>query len=132
MCVRHIFYAAAILQIGIFSVLPAQAGEQFSAQERAWFETFQKGTIYARGWREITSELVAKAPMEIKCDLQKRLERLGTRIGREWSKNNQIRKIDNAMLRQWGDMLEQTAEQAPDKIPQVVENLNLKVLALLD
>ncbi|WP_417914435.1 hypothetical protein [Candidatus Electronema sp. JM] len=129
MRVRHIFYAVAVLQLGIFSTVSA---ESLSPKEQAWFETFQKGTIYAKGWREITAELVAKAPAEIKCDLRQRLDALGAKIGREWSKNNTIRKIDSAMLRQWGDMLEEAAEREPEKISQAVDNLDRKVLALLN
>ncbi len=129
MRVRHIFYAVAVLQLGIFSTVSA---ESLSPKEQAWFETFQKGTIYAKGWREITAELVAKAPAEIKCDLRQRLDALGAKIGREWSKNNTIRKIDSSMLRQWGDMLEEAAEREPEKISQAVDNLDRKVLALLN
>lgn len=139
MRIRHLFYAVAFVQIGVLSILPPQAHgrqhqaeEQLSAQERAWFETFQKGTLYARGWRDITTEVLAKAPAEIKSDLERRMEALGTKIGREWSKNNDIRKINSEMLRQWGCLLEQTAEREPEKIPQVVENLNRKVVSLLD
>ncbi|WP_417909211.1 hypothetical protein [Candidatus Electronema sp. PJ] len=132
MHVRQIFYAAVVFQLGLLSALPTQATEQLSTQERAWFETFQKGTLYACGWQDITAKLLAKAPVDIKCDLQKRLEALGAKIGREWSRNNDIRKIDNTMLRQWGKLLQQTAEQEPDKIPQAVEKLNQKVEDLLN
>lgn len=132
MRLRHIFCAAIIFQVGLFLAVPGQAAEQLSEKERAWFETFQRGTLYAKGWRDITEELVAKAPAEIKCELQRRLDDLGMKIGREWSKNNDIRKIDSAMLRQWGDMLQRAAEQQPDCIPQVVAKLDQKVVALLD
>jgi hypothetical protein len=129
---RHIFCAAIAVQFGLLAALPGQAAEQLSAREKAWFDTFQKGTLYARGWRDISSELVAKAPAEIKSDLQQRLETLGLKIGREWSKSNDIRKIDSSMLRQWGDMLQQAAERQPEHIPQVVAKLDQKVVALLD
>jgi hypothetical protein len=139
MRVNYIFYAVALVQLGMLSVLPPQAAggqwqgrEQLSAQERAWFDTFQRGTLYARGWKDITSTILAKAPVELKSDLQKNLEELGAKIGREWSKSNDIRKIDSEMLRQWGNMLERTAECEPAKIPQVVATLNQKVVALLD
>lgn len=126
---RHIFCAAIF---ALLAAVPGQAAEQLSAKEKAWFETFQKGTLYARGWQDITAELVARAPAAIKCELRQRLEDLGMKIGREWSKNNDIRKIDSAMLRQWGDMLQRAAEQQPEHIPQVVAKLDKKVLSLLD
>lgn len=129
---RHIFCAAIVLQFGLLATAPGQAAEQLSAQERAWFETFQRGTLYAKGWQDITAAILAKAPAEIKNDLERNLNDLGAKIGREWSRNNEIRKIDNTMLRQWGDMLEQAAEREPERIPQVVAKLNQKVVALLD
>jgi hypothetical protein len=131
---RQFFCAAVILQFGILAaVLPGPAAaEQLSAKEKAWFDTFQRGTVYARGWQDITEAILAKAPAAIKSDLERNLNDLGARIGREWSRNNDIRRIDNAMLRQWGDMLEQAAEREPERIPQVVAKLNQKVVALLD
>lgn len=129
MRLRHIFCVAVF---GLLAAAPVQAAQQLSAKEKAWFDTFQRGTLYARGWQDITEELVAKAPAEIQSDLQQRLEDLGMKIGREWSKNNEIRKIDSAMLRQWGDMLRQAAERQPERIPQVVSKLDQKVVALLD
>lgn len=128
---RHIFCAAMMLQFALLTAAPVQA-EQLSAQERAWFERFQRGTLYARGWQDITATILAKAPAEIQSDLERNLNDLGAKIGREWSRNNEIRKIDNAMLRQWGRMLEQAAEREPERIPQVVDRLNQKVVALLD
>jgi hypothetical protein len=141
MKVANIFRAAVVMQCILFSISPSlaaggqmQAGsrEQFSARERQWFETFQKGTFYARGWKDITAEILAKAPSETKDDLRKRLEDLGFKIGREWSKNNDIRKIDNEMLKRWGSQLQQTAEREPARIVQVVASLNRKVTTLLD
>ncbi|CAK8713734.1 hypothetical protein GCAAIG_03070 [Candidatus Electronema halotolerans] len=141
MKVENIFRAAVVIHCVLLLLLPSlaaggqmQAGsrEQFSAREREWFETFQKGTFYARGWKDITAELLAKAPAAAKDDLRKRLEDLGFKIGREWSKNNDIRKIDNEMLKQWGSQLQQTADREPARIVQVVASLNRKVTTLLD
>jgi hypothetical protein len=129
MRLRHIFCAAAF---SLLAAAPGLAAEQLSAKEKAWFDTFQRGTLYAKGWRDITEELVAKAPAEFQSDLQRRLDELGMKIGREWSRSNDVRKIDSAMLRQWGDMLRQAAEAQPERIPQVVSRLDQKVVALLD
>lgn len=141
MLLKKIFRVALVVCCTLFVSLPtltlgsqmqANACEQLSAREQKWFETFQQGTFYARGWREITAELLAKAPVETKDDLKHRLEELGQRIGREWSKNNDIRKIDNTMLQHWGDQLQQVANQEPTKIVQVVASLNQKVCTILD
>lgn len=115
----------------------AAAGQQsadpakLSAQEKAWFETFQRGTFFAPGWREITARLLEKTPPNLQDEMKKALDLLGNRIGCEWSRNNEIRRIDNKMIAQWGSMLRQAAEQEPYRIPQVVAHLNRKVVALL-
>ncbi len=141
MLFENIFRGVLVLQCILLLILPSLAlggqmqienSQQLSAREQKWFETFQKGTFYARGWRDITAELLAKAPSDMKDDLKKRLDDLGRKIGREWSKNNAVRKIDNEMLQQWGCQLQQAVEQEPTKIVQVVASLNQNVLTLLD
>ena len=138
---EKIFSVALFFLCALFLTLPtltlgsqmqSKACEQLSAREQKWFETFQKGTFYARGWRDITAELLAKAPAETKDSLKKSLEELGKKIGREWSKNNNIRKIDNEMLQRWGGQLQEVAEQEPTRIVQVVASLNQKVHTILD
>lgn len=139
MHMKDIFYAAAVL-LFLFMPPPQVSGGQspvpdpakLSAEEKEWFETFQRGTFFAPGWREITAALLAKAPYEFKSGLRQTLDLLGNRIGCEWSRDNDIRRIDSDMIAQWGDMLRQAAAGEPEQIPQVVANLNRQVLTLLD
>lgn len=112
-------------------VAPAPDPARLTAEEKAWFETFQRGTFFAPGWREITARLIEKTPQTLKEKIKQELDALGNRIGCEWSRDNDIRKIDNTMIAKWGNMLRQ-AEKEPEKIPQVVASLNRRVLALLD
>lgn len=105
---------------------------ELSGEEKEWFQAFQEGTFYARGWKDITAQILEKAPLEVRDELQHTLEALGMKIGCEWSKSNEMRKIDNDMLEQWGSLLEQTAEQEPHLIPQVVASIKQKVIRLLE
>ena len=60
------------------------------------------------------------------------LEALGMKIGCEWSKDNDVRKIDNDMLRQWGTLLKKTAGQDPEQILEVIVEIEHKVDLLLN
>lgn len=112
-------------------IKPDPDPEKLSPEEKEWYTTFQEGTFYVQGWKEITEEILAKIPHEkIKTELDKALTSLGTRVGCEWSKNNDIRKIDNDTLEQWGDLLKKTAADDPSELPQVITELSRKVAAL--
>jgi hypothetical protein len=112
-------------------IKPDPDPEKLSAEEKEWYTTFQEGTFYVQGWKEITEEILSKIPHEkVKLELHKTLQSLGTRVGCEWSKNNDIRKIDNDTLEQWGDLLKKTAADDPSELPQVITELSQKVAAL--
>ncbi len=106
--------------------------EHLSAEEKKWFAKFQKGTFYAQGWKGITADIIKKTPEELRPEQQIALESLGFKIGCEWSKSNKIRKIDNDMLRQWGDQLKKTAGEDPYQIPKVIAELDQLVVMMLD
>jgi len=140
------------LFLGMFLLLPLQltAGEieeniqyeqpdtsvlsldQLSPEEKEWFAKFQEGTFYAQGWQKITADILEKTPEELQERQRVALEALGVKIGCEWSKDNEVRKIDNDMLRQWGLLLKKTAGQDPEQIPEVIVEIEQKVDMLLN
>lgn len=65
-------------------------------------------------------------------ELQRSLNYLGIRIGCEWSKNNDVRKINTDMLEQWGSELQKAAEDNPDKLPIVIADIRQKVFELVE
>ena len=83
------------------------------------------------GWQDITREILAKMPPEKREEQRRILEKLGEKIGREWARDNSIRKIDTDMLRQWGKELRKTADQRPEQLPEVIHNLVKKVDSIL-
>ncbi|MCI5207913.1 MAG: hypothetical protein D3910_03790 [Candidatus Electrothrix sp. ATG2] len=116
-----------------YCTIPLPNPEQLSEEEKEWFTTFQEGTFYVQGWKEITSKILKKIEQEgEKKKLRRSLTHLGIRIGCEWSKSNDIRKIDTDMLEQWGSELEKTAEEKPDKLPMVIANISQKVFELVE
>lgn len=146
-------FAAFVLQFIFLSVAPLHASaehknlgqdgqqcgvplpdpEKLSEEEKAWFRAFQEGTFYVQGWKDITAEVLEKIQQkEVKDELRQTLTMLGIRIGCEWSKDNDIRKINNDMLEQWGDRLQKIAEEKPHELPVVIADIRQQVVALLE
>ncbi len=151
MYIHHVMLAAAVLQCSFLLIMPSPSlaeknrtvvsgpqlsgtvpiPQQLSPEEKEWYTTFHEGTFCIQGWKEISAEVLEKVPHKnVKGKLYQSLQSLGVRIGREWSKDNDIRKIDNEMLSQWGDLLKRTAEQDPSELPQLIAELQKKVVAL--
>ncbi len=147
MKLQYIFYAVALVLI----VTPLQAavggsnqtsvkeqvgssfsGTQLSAEEQEWFEVFQEGTFFARGWREITDDILAETPPELQEKQRIALAKLGRKIGYEWSKDNTVRKIDTNMLQKWGKLLQNTAGENPQQLKEVIAEIDQKVGLLLN
>ena len=140
----------AALQLCFLLILPLQAaGEQtlqanneqkvtmtsvdkLSPEEKEWFAKFQEGSIFVQGWKGITADILAKTPEELQEEQRLALEALGTKIGCEWSKENDIRKIDTDMLKQWGKQLKQTVTDDPHQVSQVIAEINQRVAMLLN
>ena len=116
-----------------YCAIPLPDPEQLSEDEKEWFATFQEGTFYVQGWKAITSKILEKIQQEgEKQKLRRSLNHLGIRIGCEWSKSNDIRKINTDMLEQWGSELEKTAEERPDKLPLLIADISQKVFELVE
>jgi hypothetical protein len=119
--------------IGNYCTIPLPDPKKLSEDEKEWFATFQEGTFYVQGWKEITSKVLAKIQQAGKKEeLQRSLNYLGIRIGCEWSKNNSIRKINTDMLEQWGSELQKIAEEKPEKLPVLIANIRQKVFELVE
>ena len=113
-------------QITVISV------ENLSPEEKEWFAKFQEGNLFVQGWKGITADILAKTPEDLQEEQRLALEILGTRIGCEWSKENDIRKIDTDMLKQWGKQLKQTVTDDPHQVSQVIAEINQRVAMLLN
>jgi hypothetical protein len=113
--------------------IPLPDPEKLSEEEQEWFTTFQEGTFYVQGWKEITAEILDKIkPENKKKTLRHSLYLLGIRIGCEWSKSNDVRKINTDMLEQWGAELQKTAEEKPDELPVLIADIQQQVFQLVE
>ena len=116
-----------------FCNIPLPDPEKLSKEEQEWFATFQEGTFYVQGWKEITAEILGKIQQESEKEtLRHDLNLLGIRIGCEWSKDNDVRKIDTDMLEQWGAELQKTAEKKPEELPVLIADIRQKVFELVE
>lgn len=150
MKIKNIICTFTALQICFLLIMPFQAaGEQtlyenneeqvtvisvdkLSPEEKEWFTKFLEGTLFVQGWKGITADILAKTPEDLQEEQRLALETLGTKIGCEWSKDNDARKIDTDMLKQWGKQLKQTVTDNPHQVSQVIAEINQRVAMLLN
>jgi hypothetical protein len=103
-----------------------------NGEERKWFRTFLEGTFFADGWEQITDHLLQHFSSAEREQQRLMLTKLGNKIGREWSRANEVRKIDTAMLKKWGNRLRTTASEEPNLLSEVIRTIDREVETLLD
>lgn len=82
--------------------------------EKQWFKKFHEGTFLVKGWKTQMRELLRDFQGDEKDALKDQLSGLGEKIGREWAKDNAVRRIDTAQLQQWGARLTKARKKGPD------------------
>lgn len=102
-----------------------------SAEEQKWYKTFQEGNMLADGWVEITKDILAKLPAEEQSEHQQSLLQLGDKIGREWAKKNDSRKIDTDMLKKWGKQLKDASKKNPEALTLAITHIDRQVDGIL-
>lgn len=88
--------------------------------ERKWFIKFQEGNFLVDGWQDITASILEKTPVAEKPKQKILLAELGNKIGTEWCKDNDIRKVDTDMLKIWGKQLKNTVKENPAHLETVL------------
>jgi len=106
--------------------------DHLSSEEKKWFKVFQEGNMLAAGWQKITADILASAPVEEHPVQRIALENLGLKIGQEWSRPNDVRKVDSSMLREWGGILKKTARENPRQLTSAIAYIDRQVDDLLD
>ena len=59
------------------------------------------------------------------------LDSLGEKIGREWAKDNAVRRVDTPLLQKWGQDLTSAKRKGPDVLAEAIRNLDTEVDDLL-
>ena len=108
-----------------------QSIEELDEEAREWFSTFQEGGMLFDGWKEISDDVVQQVTDDKKIQTKVTMLALGIRIGCEWSKENDVRKISTTMLKKWGKQLRKTVADSPVRIPMVINSIEAEVDSLL-
>jgi hypothetical protein len=96
-------------------------------KEQEWYKKFLEGTFLAKGWISRETELLENFEGSEREHMASLLHDLGEKIGREWAKDNDIRRIDTPMLRQWGNHLVSAKKQGPDMLAKEVKRIESEV-----
>lgn len=99
--------------------------------EEEWFRKFYEGTFLIKGWRSRMKELLELfSPDEIE-EMRGLLDNLGEKIGREWARDNRVRRVDTPLLQEWGQDLKNAKRKGPDVLAEAIRNLDTEVDDLL-
>lgn len=98
-----------------------------SPAEKEWYKKFYHGVFFFDGWKEISESILAHLPPEEEKIQKDFVNQLGIKIGTEWSRNNDSRRIDTSMLRGWGKQLRNAAKESPVRLSQVLKTINSEV-----
>ena len=83
--------------------------DNLSQEEQDWYCKFQEGIVFFDGWKDITDDILEKIPENEQVGIKVTMQALGIKVGCEWSKENDIRKISTEMLKVWGKRLRKAA-----------------------
>ncbi len=100
--------------------------------EKRWYIKFQEGNFLVDGWQDIKSSILEQTPAANKEEQAKMLDNLGQKIGTEWCKENEIRKVDTTMLKVWGKDLKAMAKKDPSKLHSLLVSINNQLDNLAD
>ena len=95
--------------------------------EEEWFRKFYDGTFVIKGWKQRTHEILETVPVANQEKIRERLAGLGEKIGQEWAKDNNVRLIDNVMLKQWVETLGKAKKGGIDALNKAISNLDAEV-----
>lgn len=100
-------------------------------EEKKWYKKFQKGLMLFDGWEQISQDILSGSPEEERDKLEPLLDTLGVRIGTEWSKANEVRKIDTDMLKKWGKRLKKAKKKGSEILSSEVQTIHKEVEEIL-
>jgi|GEM_PF-2974559 len=105
--------------------------DKMSEEDRDWYKKFHEGIMFFNGWKEITKDVLKKYSAKEKQKALIFMQHLGVRIGTEWSKDNDIRRIDTDMLKSWGKRLKEAAKKEKNHLTKTLYALKAEVEELL-
>ncbi len=101
------------------------------AQEKKWFHRFYDGTWLVKGWKARMQEILSVFQSRDQDAVRSQMESLGHKIGREWARDNSVRRIDTSMLQQWGDDLSQARDKGAMVLAEEISRIERDVDEIL-
>jgi len=95
--------------------------------QQEWYKKFYEGTFLVKGWKSRMNDVLKGLSPEDKGEMGGLLETLGKKIGMEWAKPNDVRKIDTAQLQQWGKDLQNASQKGSETLSSRIRQLNEEV-----
>jgi hypothetical protein len=95
--------------------------------QREWYKKFYEGTFLVKGWKSRMNDVLKGLSPEDKGEMSELLESLGKKIGMEWAKPNDVRRIDTAQLQQWGKDLQNARQKGSEALAGRIQQLNGEV-----
>jgi len=93
-------------------------------KEQEWFRKFYDGTFLVKGWKARMNELLDTIPDQDKESMGFLLAELGEKIGREWAKENRVRRVDTPMLQQWGENLRAAKRMGQEELVEEIRKID--------
>jgi hypothetical protein len=95
--------------------------------QKEWYRKFHEGTFLVQGWKSRMKEILKGLSPSDMGDMKNLLENLGKKIGMEWARENEVRKIDTPQLQQWGTELRKAKQKGPEALARQIRQLNDEV-----
>jgi len=76
-------------------------------------------------------EVLQAVPDSDKDTVGELLSNLGEKIGREWSRDNRVRRINTAMIQKWGEDLRRSKKKGTDVLTEDLRRLDAEVDEIL-
>ncbi len=99
--------------------------------EEEWFRKFYEGTFLIKGWKRRMRELLRAIPASDREAMADLLADLGERIGREWAREDRVRRIDTKKLQKWGENLRVARRKGPAVLVDEIHKLDGEVKNIL-
>lgn len=95
--------------------------------QQEWYKKFYEGTFLVKGWKSRMNEVLKGLPPEDRGEMGELLETLGKKIGMEWARDNDVRRIDTAQLQRWGKDLQNASQKGAKALSDQIQQLNGEV-----
>lgn len=99
--------------------------------QQEWYRKFYEGTFLIKGWKARMNEMLKGLPPQTKGEMENLLKKLGKKIGTEWARENDVRRIDTAQLQKWGKDLQNARQKGPDALAIQIRQLDKEVDGIL-